>query len=108
MRETGTRETDAFGPNAWLVDEMFEQYQRDPASVSESWREFFADYTPGPGTPVPPAPVEAAPAAGPSRSEAPAPIRAPAAPDGDPVPLRGAAARVVSNMAASLGVPTAT
>ncbi|CAN5621754.1 multifunctional oxoglutarate decarboxylase/oxoglutarate dehydrogenase thiamine pyrophosphate-binding subunit/dihydrolipoyllysine-residue succinyltransferase subunit [soil metagenome] len=32
------------GPNAWLVDEMYEQYRDDPASVSESWQEFFADY----------------------------------------------------------------
>ncbi len=32
------------GPNAWLVDEMYEQYREDPASVSESWQEFFADY----------------------------------------------------------------
>ncbi|HLY81517.1 MAG TPA: multifunctional oxoglutarate decarboxylase/oxoglutarate dehydrogenase thiamine pyrophosphate-binding subunit/dihydrolipoyllysine-residue succinyltransferase subunit, partial [Acidimicrobiales bacterium] len=34
----------AFGPNAWLVDDMYEQYRQDPTSVSESWREFFADY----------------------------------------------------------------
>jgi 2-oxoglutarate dehydrogenase E1 component len=26
---------------------MFEQFRRDPASVSESWREFFAGYKPG-------------------------------------------------------------
>ncbi|HUS61311.1 MAG TPA: multifunctional oxoglutarate decarboxylase/oxoglutarate dehydrogenase thiamine pyrophosphate-binding subunit/dihydrolipoyllysine-residue succinyltransferase subunit [Acidimicrobiales bacterium] len=32
------------GPNAWLVDEMYSQYVNDPASVSESWRDFFADY----------------------------------------------------------------
>jgi 2-oxoglutarate dehydrogenase E1 component len=32
------------GPNAWLVDEMYEQYLADPGSVSESWRDFFADY----------------------------------------------------------------
>src|SRR5205807_334140 len=32
-----------FGPNAWLVDEMYEQYRADPSSVSESWRDFFAD-----------------------------------------------------------------
>jgi 2-oxoglutarate decarboxylase len=32
------------GPNAWLVDEMYEQYRQDPSSVSESWQEFFADY----------------------------------------------------------------
>src|SRR5699024_9269975 len=36
--------TDALGPNAWLVDEMYEQYLENPASVSESWRDFFADY----------------------------------------------------------------
>src|SRR5437899_1274884 len=34
----------AFGPNAWLVDDMYEQYLADPSSVSESWRDFFADY----------------------------------------------------------------
>src|SRR5215217_6567227 len=34
----------ALGPNAWLVDEMHEQYLADPSSVSESWRDFFADY----------------------------------------------------------------
>ncbi len=37
----------AFGPNAWLVDDMYDQFRRDPQSVSESWREFFADYVPG-------------------------------------------------------------
>jgi 2-oxoglutarate decarboxylase len=34
----------AFGANAWLVEEMYEAYLADPMSVSESWREFFADY----------------------------------------------------------------
>ncbi|HEX3541422.1 MAG TPA: multifunctional oxoglutarate decarboxylase/oxoglutarate dehydrogenase thiamine pyrophosphate-binding subunit/dihydrolipoyllysine-residue succinyltransferase subunit [Acidimicrobiales bacterium] len=32
------------GPNAWLVDEMYERYRDNPSSVSESWQEFFADY----------------------------------------------------------------
>ena len=36
-----------FGPNAWLVDDMYEQYREDPNSVSESWREFFEGYRPG-------------------------------------------------------------
>ena len=36
----------AFGPNAWLVDEMYEQFLNDPGSVSPSWQEFFADYKP--------------------------------------------------------------
>ena len=33
-----------FGANSWLVEEMYEQFVEDPSSVSESWREFFADY----------------------------------------------------------------
>ncbi|MGH8989085.1 MAG: 2-oxoglutarate dehydrogenase E1 subunit family protein, partial [Acidimicrobiales bacterium] len=37
-----------FGPNAWLVDDMYDRYQEDPGSVSESWRDFFADYRPDP------------------------------------------------------------
>lgn len=36
----------AFGPNAWLVDDMFERYSLDRSSVTESWREFFSDYRP--------------------------------------------------------------
>src|SRR3954470_20066741 len=32
-----------FGPNAWVVDEMYDQYRADPSTVSESWRDFFAD-----------------------------------------------------------------
>src|SRR5438105_15818623 len=39
-------EDSTFGPNAWLVDEMYERYRADPASVSESWQDFFADYEP--------------------------------------------------------------
>ncbi|MCZ7629821.1 MAG: hypothetical protein M5U19_12575 [Microthrixaceae bacterium] len=34
------------GPNAWLVEEMYEQYLADPASVGPSWQEFFEDYPP--------------------------------------------------------------
>lgn len=36
----------SFGPNEWLVDEMYERYLQDPASVDKAWWEFFADYTP--------------------------------------------------------------
>jgi 2-oxoglutarate decarboxylase len=155
----------SFGPNAWLVDDMYDQYRRDPLSVSESWQEFFADYRQGgpvrpaangaSGTPaappdaesvsepppqkpdraaVPAAPaadagVDAGPRAGtagpagpavtkPAPATAPAPAAAGAKPvasgaaGGEPtpkaVPIRGAAARIVANMEASLAVPTAT
>ena len=30
-----------FGANEWLVDEMFEQYQKDPGSVSPEWVTYF-------------------------------------------------------------------
>ena len=36
----------SFGPNEWLVDEMFEKYLADPNSVDKAWAEFFADYKP--------------------------------------------------------------
>ena len=42
MPEDQTTPSDTLGPNAWLVDEMYESYLENPASVSESWREFFA------------------------------------------------------------------
>ena len=35
-----------FGPNMWLIDEMYRQFLDDPDSVSEAWREFFEDYKP--------------------------------------------------------------
>ncbi len=83
-----------FGPNAWLVDDMYEQFLADPEQVSASWREFFSDYQRAPraAEPAPPPPAGAARAA---------------EPDGV-VPLRGAAARIAENMATSLSVPTAT
>ena len=63
------------GPNAWLVDEMYEQYVADPTSVSESWQEFFHDYRPDGAAAVAPAPA-AAPAAAPTGgAAAPAPRR---------------------------------
>lgn len=32
----------AFGANEWLVEEMYEKYIADPASVDPQWIEFFA------------------------------------------------------------------
>ena len=34
----------SFGPNEWLVQEMYERYQSDPASVDKAWWDFFADF----------------------------------------------------------------
>ena len=97
------------GPNAWLVDEMFEQYRNDPDSVSESWREFFHGYRP---TAAPRAAAMTSPAPNGSPTATPAATASADAPT-DEVPasgvaLRGAAARIVANMESSLTVPTAT
>jgi 2-oxoglutarate decarboxylase len=94
------------GPNAWLVDEMYQQFRAEPSSVSESWQEFFQDYRPSAAAPEPPPPpATPAPTAGEggAASSATPPADEPAG-----EPLRGAAARIVANMEASLGVPTAT
>src|SRR4051794_8001101 len=161
-----------FGPNEWLVYEMYQQYLKDPESVDKAWWDFFADYQPADTgatattsttstngsstkpstdasanapTPAPsdskdaekgatkPAssdgsePRAASAAEAPGRASgigangatergtsegesAPQPRREPAAqtPTPQTAQLRGAAARVVSNMEASLTVPTAT
>src|ERR1700722_2988468 len=53
-----------FGPNQWLVDELYQRYQADPGSVDQAWWSFFADYhpEPDPGGPQPAgqAPAQAA------------------------------------------------
>jgi 2-oxoglutarate dehydrogenase E1 component len=39
-----------FGPNEWLVDEIYQQYLADRESVDPAWWDFFADYTPADGS----------------------------------------------------------
>ncbi len=85
----------SFGPNAWLVDDMYDRYLADPSSVAESWREFFVDYQ-----------RSAVPVVTTSTSATAA--KAEVTPNEEATPLRGAAARIVTNMTASLSVPTAT
>ena len=128
-----TEPNDSVGANAWVVDEMRDLWAADPASVDEAWRALFEGATPdspadGAAPPEPSAAtrttidttatdVTAPPAtdtiiAGPPASQ---PQR-PRAPKADPAagdtpigePIRGAGARIVSNMEASLAVPTAT
>ncbi|MGQ0624723.1 MAG: multifunctional oxoglutarate decarboxylase/oxoglutarate dehydrogenase thiamine pyrophosphate-binding subunit/dihydrolipoyllysine-residue succinyltransferase subunit [Sporichthyaceae bacterium] len=119
-----------FGPNEWLVDEIYQQYLKDPESVDRAWWDFFADYSPGGDVTgpirlsVPVAPVAPAPAQAPTPAPAPAPtaptpadtaspaaapaVKATPIPAGEVTALKGPAARVVVNMEASLTVPTAT
>ena len=105
------------GVNQGLLDDLYARYRDDPTSVPERWRRFF---DPARGNGADPAPPSTPPAAG--ATVAPPPP-SPPAPGGPPVDapqaeavapveeaevLRGAAARTVVNMEASLGVPTAT
>jgi len=112
---TSDQRSTGFGANSWLVEEMYEQFRDDPASVSETWREFFEDYRPmvaAPGNgaaPVAPAPAAPASAPTPSALTAPAPAAAPAVPAEEPgEPIRGAGMAIATNMERSLTVPTAT
>ena len=123
-----------FGANEWLVEELYQRYLADPGSVDRAWWSFFADYQPtlpngtapqpwaqAPAPAAAPAPAPPAQQAPPAASAAPAAPPRPAPPSPAPPPppppaaegtqvsrLRGAAARTVSNMTASLAVPTAT
>ncbi len=113
--DAGLLET--FGPNEWLVDEIYEQYLADRNTVDPAWWDFFADYKPGQraaGEPTSPSPPAASSDSSPGKRVAPVsayPVSADAvsADVGDTTTrLRGVASRVVANMEASLGVPTAT
>lgn len=42
-----------FGPNEWIVEEMYRRYLADPTSVDSAWHDFFADYRPAPGAGTP-------------------------------------------------------
>ena len=98
----------SFGTNEWLVDELYEQYLKDRHSVDPAWWDFFADYVPS--DPARAAALKSKLAPTPAPAAAP-PVAKPAAPQvstDEATVLRGPAARVVTNMEASLGVPTAT
>jgi multifunctional 2-oxoglutarate metabolism enzyme len=46
--DDGTSRRADFGPNQWLVDELYQRYLADPGSVDQAWWSFFADYQPQP------------------------------------------------------------
>jgi multifunctional 2-oxoglutarate metabolism enzyme len=120
-----------FGANATYVEGLLARWRSDPALVDESWRTYFeellsengASLLPeagrmvtqpqsdggsaapkrdgdGKGTGVAPATVPKPAAA--KQSPAPSPVQ------GEIIPIRGAALKIVENMEASLSVPTAT
>jgi len=127
-----------FGANDWLVDEMYESWVKDPASVDPSWiptlqkyaAKLETDGATAAAAPVSPAPTPAfdpnvtgpitalQPAARTTSvkpTEAPVPAQAPgttrpseSTQDNTVSPLKGMAKSLAANMDASLSVPTAT
>src|SRR5215472_13132603 len=100
--QAGNPGTD-FGPNEWLVDEMYQRYLADPSSVAMEWWNFFADYRPPPGSPAPPV-TAAGQAAGPAPAPA-APAPAAPAPAAPAAPGRAAPAATVPGNAAPPQAP---
>ena len=92
--------------NAGYVAEVYEQYRRDPASVEREWRVLFESgeggFEKAATTPPPAEPPQ--PAAVPADDQDDAGTTLPAG----ATPIKGPAARLAINMAASLAVPTAT
>ncbi|GAB16934.1 2-oxoglutarate dehydrogenase E1 component [Gordonia effusa NBRC 100432] len=76
--------TSDFGQNTWLVDEMYQQYVKDPNSVDPSWHEILKDYKPSAngtnGSAPTPTAKTASPAVAPSPPAAPASTHKPSAP----------------------------
>jgi 2-oxoglutarate decarboxylase len=108
-----------FGPNVWLVDELYRRYLADPGSVSDAWREFFEDYRPRGGDErADPVAEPATSARGPrvvpevAATQPPPDVSTPEPAAGmepdESRPLVGAAAVIARRMEESLAVPTAT
>jgi 2-oxoglutarate dehydrogenase E1 component len=130
-----TLDREEFGPNQWLIDEMFRRFRDDPDSVGDAWKEFFEDYAPGsdgrradgqaaasdgqaPATTAEPGASATTEQARQEPSQEPStetraqgsgpPAATPSEDDAEVVPLRGAAAVIAERMEESLEVPTAT
>ena len=90
------------GINAWLEDELYQQYLHDRRGVDDDWKEVFEHGESRPRTSGP------TPIQGNGQQAAAAAPAAEALPSEEMTPLRGAAARLASNMNASLAIPLAT
>ena len=64
---SSTSETD-YGQNEWLVEEMYQRFQKDPDSVDPSWHEMLKNYRPGPAPSANGAPSAAPTSNGPASS----------------------------------------
>ena len=110
-----------FGPNEWLVEELYQKYLEDRNSVDKAWWNFFADYKPAESA----GSKSGGAAKAQNEKKTPADKAAPKKDNKDPKSkkapassgeeadvkrerLRGAPARTATNMESSLELPTAT
>nr|WP_152822320.1 MULTISPECIES: multifunctional oxoglutarate decarboxylase/oxoglutarate dehydrogenase thiamine pyrophosphate-binding subunit/dihydrolipoyllysine-residue succinyltransferase subunit [unclassified Corynebacterium] len=136
-RVTAVSSASNFGQNQWLVDQMYQQWQKDPQSVDQEWRDLFAQQgtTPsaapapsraaapattgdkGATTDAPSTTASASPGPRSGSPDRPKPVRTkPASPLADmkdlPEPgaaqLKGTFKAIAKNMEESLTIPTAT
>jgi 2-oxoglutarate decarboxylase len=102
-----------FGPNEWIVDEMYQRYLADPTSVDPAWHDFFADYKPAMATGSIATPDEAKAAsakasAAKAGTDAPAAATiAPKSPAAPPAPKPAAPAKPAAKPAAPAAKPAA-
>jgi 2-oxoglutarate decarboxylase len=111
-----------FGPNEWIVDEMYQRYLADPTSVDPAWHDFFADYKPATSqgsiaTPDEATAATATATAAKAGTDAPAaatvapakPVTPAPAPAAKPTPAKAApAAKPAAATAAPTGAKTTT
>ncbi|HEX6497403.1 MAG TPA: multifunctional oxoglutarate decarboxylase/oxoglutarate dehydrogenase thiamine pyrophosphate-binding subunit/dihydrolipoyllysine-residue succinyltransferase subunit, partial [Micromonosporaceae bacterium] len=110
-----------FGPNEWIVEDMYQRYLADPTSVDPAWHDFFADYRPevpsaagtvatSPGTATATSAPTSTPVTAPTkvdqRPPATATAAAPTAP-AKPAPARTAPAAPATPAAPAGGKPAA-
>ncbi len=114
------KDESTLGFNTGYVEQLYRQFLDNPDSVSESWKEFFEDFSPSDSF------AAATEARKTRESAAEAAVAEPETPgggngavveaekpeppeiDGESKPIRGPAAMIAENMEASLDVPTAT
>src|SRR5579884_2167784 len=94
----------SLGINAWLEDELYQQYLHDRRTVDESWTQVFESN----GHTAPPQ-TNGNSVSGNGHTAIAVPTPAHQQVPGEQLmPLRGAAARIAENMTASLSIPVAT
>ncbi|MCH7874002.1 MAG: multifunctional oxoglutarate decarboxylase/oxoglutarate dehydrogenase thiamine pyrophosphate-binding subunit/dihydrolipoyllysine-residue succinyltransferase subunit [Gemmatimonadetes bacterium] len=91
--------------NSGFAQALYEDFLRDPESISAEWRELFESGLAGEAPPGDEQPEETA-GSGVPETGTPSPPTSPAAPG--TTPITGPALRLLQNMEASLDIPTAT